>query len=364
MGIRTKTRGHKIIPVFVLLFLLTACSTEAQPALPTWTTAPGSTTPDESNSWLEVYFTNPTVPLAADYEGGPDETLAAAIDKARISVDMAAYSLNLWSIRDALIHAHQRGVVVRMVMESDNMNAREVQQILEAGIPVTGDQQEGLMHNKFVVIDQSEVWTGSMNYTTSGAYKDNNNLIRIRSTQAAEDYTTEFNEMFVENLFGPDTRASTPNPSLTINGTQVEIYFSPDDGVAARLLDLLQGARESIYFLAYSLTANDLGEALIQRAADGLTVAGVMDDDQINSNLGTMYDPFMQAGMDVRRDGNAGQMHHKVIIIDRTIVITGSYNFSASAEERNDENVVILHNAEFAAQILGEFQRVHDQAQP
>jgi phosphatidylserine/phosphatidylglycerophosphate/cardiolipin synthase-like enzyme len=93
-------------------------------------------------------------------------------------------------------------------------------------------------------------------------------------------------------------------------------------------------------------------------------VAGVMDDDQINSNQGTEYDSFRQAGVDVRRDGNAGQMHHKVIIIDRTIVITGSYNFSASAEQHNDENVVIINNPEVASQYMAEFQRVYEQAHP
>jgi phosphatidylserine/phosphatidylglycerophosphate/cardiolipin synthase-like enzyme len=255
-------------------------------------------------------------------------------------------------------------VVVRMVMESDNMDDQEVQQILDAGVPIIGDQREGLMHDKFVVIDRSEVWTGSMNYTTSGAYKDNNNLIRFRSTQIAENFTTEFNEMFENNLFGPDAGKASPNPSLTINSTPVVITFSPEDGVAAQLLALLQGAQESIYFMAYSFTANDLGEAIRQRAADGLTVAGVMDDDQINSNQGTEYDLFIQAGLNVRRDGNTGQMHHKIIIIDRSIVISGSYNFTTSAEQRNDENVVIITNTDVAAQYLAEFQRVYDQGQP
>jgi phosphatidylserine/phosphatidylglycerophosphate/cardiolipin synthase-like enzyme len=220
------------------------------------------------------------------------------------------------------------------------------------------------MHDKFVVIDRTEVWTGSMNFTTSGAYKDNNNLICIRSSKVAEDYSTEFNEMFVENLFGPDARAETPYPSLKIDGTRVEIYFSPDDDVAARLLSLIQEAKDSIQFMAYSFTANDLGDAIIQRAAEGLTVAGVMDDDQIISNQGTEYDAFTQAGLDVRRDGNAGQMHHKVIIIDRSIVITGSYNFSSSADTSNDENVVILYSPEAAAKYLEEFQKVYNQAQP
>jgi phosphatidylserine/phosphatidylglycerophosphate/cardiolipin synthase-like enzyme len=144
----------------------------------------------------------------------------------------------------------------------------------------------------------------------------------------------------------------------------VEIYFSPDDGVAAKILKLIQNAKKSIYFLAYSFTSNDLGNAIRQRAADGLTVAGVMDDGQVDTNLGTQYDPFMQAGLDVRRDGNPGLMHHKVMIIDREIVITGSYNFSKSAETTNDENEIIIHSADAAGRYLAQFQRVYDQAKP
>jgi phosphatidylserine/phosphatidylglycerophosphate/cardiolipin synthase-like enzyme len=355
-------RSHYLLFFLILALVLTSCipSTPIPPTILPITTG---TEPRTLPSWLEIYFTNPADPHAADYEGGPDEILAAAIDHARLSVDVAIYSLNLWSIRDALIHAHQRGVVVRMVMESDNMDNKEVQQIQNAGIPIIGDQREGLMHNKFVVIDHTEVWTGSMNYTISSAYRDNNNLLRIHSTDVAEDYTTEFNEMFVDNLFGSDGRAKTLHPNLTIDGTPMEIYFSPDDGVAAHILSLLQGAQESIYFMAYTFTSDDLGKAIRQRAAAGVTVAGVMDDGQIKSSPATEYDRFMQAGLDVRRDGNAGLMHHKVILIDKKIVITGSYNFTVSAETTNDENVVVIHNANVAAQYLEEFQKVYNQAQ-
>jgi len=208
------------------------------------------------------------------------------------------------------------------------------------------------------------VWTGSMNYTSSGVYKDNNNLIHIRSSQVAKDYSNEFDQMFTYHLFGPDKIAATPNSKLSINGTPVEIYFSPEEKTASRILELIHGARESINFLAYSFTSNDIGAAMMERAQAGVKVSGVMDDGQVKTSQVTEYDPFKQAGMDVRMDGNLdGLMHHKVIIIDQMIVITGSYNFTTSAETTNDENVVIIFSPEVAARFMEEFQRVYQQAQ-
>lgn len=314
-------------------------------------------------SFFEVYFTDPFNPDSANDEGGPDEPLAQAIDGARVSIDVAAYSMSLRSIRAALLRAHDRGVQIRMVMESDNMKASVPQALLDAGIPIIGDARQGLMHDKFMVLDRSEVWTGSMNYTTSGAYEDDNNLLRIRSTQVAEDYTVEFEEMFKRNFFGPDAIAQTPHPRLTVDGVALEVYFSPDDHVAERLVELLRGAQESIYFLAYSFTADDFSQIMLQKARQGLTVAGVMEEEQVNSNKGTEFNTFQQFGLPVYEDGNPGQMHHKVFIIDRKIVITGSYNFSLSAENQNDENVVIFFDPQLAEQYLAEFRRVAAHAQ-
>ena len=246
--------------ILAFLILMTACesvtpaNSSALPASPTPkadSVTPASATLTDiplgagygvNGGWYELYFTNPQSPLASQKTGGPDGPLAAAIDSARLTVDVAAYSITLNSIRDALIHAHDRGVKVRMVMESDNMDSSATHKLQDAGIPILGDRREGLMHDKFMVIDNSEVWTGSMNFTDSGAYADNNNLIRIRSVKMAEDYTREFEEMFIDDKFGPDVVAKTPNPRVTIDGTPIDVYFSPDDGVAASLLDLLSAA--------------------------------------------------------------------------------------------------------------------------
>jgi phosphatidylserine/phosphatidylglycerophosphate/cardiolipin synthase-like enzyme len=292
-----------------------------------------------------------------------DGPLVEAIDAARLSIDVAAYSLSLNSVRYALIRAHDRGASVRVVMESTNMDRSDPQRMIEAGIPIIGDNRNGLMHDKFMVIDKAEVWTGSMNFTDSGAYDDNNNLIRIRSTKIADDYTKEFEEMFLDDEFGPDVIPATPFPTVTIDDTRIDVYFSPDDGVLKALVPLLESAQQSIYFLAYSFTSNQLGDVLRQQAEAGVQVAGVMDAEQVRSNQGTEFDPFRQAKMDVRLDGIEGLMHHKVFIVDKKIVAFGSYNFSQSAEEQNDENLIIVYNPVIAEQFLREFERVQAEAQ-
>jgi phosphatidylserine/phosphatidylglycerophosphate/cardiolipin synthase-like enzyme len=346
------------------VILLTSCVPPSSPTpLPQVPTITPTTDEVPDGDWYTIYFTDPDSPTADAFRDGPDSALAEAIRGARLSVDAAVYHLNLWSIRDALLAAHDAGVTVRMVMETDNMDEVEVEELSDAGIEILGDRRESLMHNKFVVIDGAEVWTGSMNFTINGAYRNNNNLIRIRSSKLAENYTSEFEEMFVRDMFGDRVIENTPHPSLTIDGTQIETYFSPDDDTAIRIVELLEGAKESIYFLAFSFTSDEFADAMLARAANGVTVAGVFEESQYYSNTGTEFDRFADAGLDVRLDGNPFNMHHKVIIIDKSIVIFGSYNFSRSAEERNDENTLIIHNPELAAHFLAEFERVLAKAQ-
>ena len=316
-----------------------------------------------STSWYAVYFTDPEEPSAETFRGGVDQYLVEAINQAQRSVDVAIYDLNLWSLRDALIAAHQRGLQVRLVTESDNFDEAEIQELIEAGVPVLGDRREGLMHNKFVVIDGQEVCSGSLNFTTSDAYLNNNNLICITSPNLAQDYTVEFEEMFLDDHFGPDTRPNTPYPELEIDGTRLGIYFSPDDGTASHLIELINGAQRNIYFLVYSFTSDEIAQALAERHQAGVEIAGVLEQAQVASNAGTEFDNLRLAGIDVRLDGNPRNMHHKVIIIDERILVTGSYNFSASAEQRNDENTLVVYNPQLARLYLAEFERIFAQTQ-
>lgn len=364
-----------LIAFLILVILILACDSSTATVTPQTPPNTNPVTEDSSTlteislpagfgvdgGWFELYFTNPQSPLSSQMTGGIDKPIVESIDAAKLSVDVAIYSLSLNSVRNALMRAHDRGVQVRMVMESDNLGRTDPQILKDAGIPILGDRREGLMHNKFIIIDNSEVWLGTMNLTDSGTYEDNNMMMRIRSVKVAENFTKEFEEMYVDDKFGDNIAAETPNPRVTVDGTPIDTYFSPDDGVQAVLVDILGAARESIYFMAFSFTADELGDAIRERAQSGVTVAGVMDEDQVKSNAGTEFDPFNQAGLDVYRDGNPGQMHHKIIIVDEETIIFGSYNFTNSAETRNDETLMVVYNEQIAAYFLAEFQRVYGQ---
>jgi phosphatidylserine/phosphatidylglycerophosphate/cardiolipin synthase-like enzyme len=347
------SKTNKLFVLLIVLFILFIACSDGTPI---------STEEVGGDDWYTLYFTDPTGPNADTQRNGPDAALAEAIDGARVSVDVAIYDLNLWSIRDALIDAHQRGVAVRVVVESDNRDRDEVQDLIDAGIDVLGDRREALMHHKFVVIDQYEVWTGSMNFTLNGAYHNNNHILRIRASRVADDYLIEFEEMFTLDLFGGNSITDTPNPVVSIDGTSIEVFFSPDDGTQARLVELIDEAETSVYLLAFAFTADPIADALLDADGRGLEVIGIVETSQA-SGMGGDFFRLVDAGMDFELDGNPRNMHHKVLIIDEETVVLGSYNFSASAEERNDENTLIIHNVDIADLFLEEFNRIYEMRQ-
>lgn len=337
------------------MFFLAACAPAAALATPTLS-------PAFDNGTIAVYFSNPDSFDSAVQRGGPDEALQAAIEGAELTIDMAIYDLNLYNIRDALIASSQRGVQVRLVIESDNLTAEEIQLLTTAGITLVGDEDPDSMHDKFTIIDRYEVWTGSMNYTLTDAYGNRNNVVRVRSAVLAANYLAEFEEMFTQGLFGGSSPADTPNPDLVLAGTRVETFFSPEDRAQTRLVELIDSAEDSIYILAYSFTSDPLAEALLAAQARGVEILGVFDNTQA-ANQGGEFGRLTASDIDVRIDGEGGSMHNKVLIIDGAIVVTGSYNFSANAEHSNDENMLIIHNADLAAQYLAEFWRIWELAE-
>lgn len=307
----------------------------------------------------QVYFTAPTGSRnEADYVGGIDNPLASAIDAARGTLDIAAFEFNDPAITKAVLDALGRGVRVRMVTDDDNgLNADDttIGQLTAAGIPVVSDGRSALMHNKFMIIDGTTVWTGSLNYTVNGVYRNNNNLIALRSRRAVESYQAEFNEMFEQKEFGP--RSPTGNAAnFQQDGTPVRIVFAPEDNVLQVILDNLNQAHSSIRFMAFSFTVDDIGNLIEQKAGGGVAVQGIFETTGSETRFSEMT-PLLCDGLAVRQDGNPFILHHKVFIIDDDTVLTGSFNFSENATNSNDENMVIITDPNLAAQYQAEFDR-------
>ncbi len=310
---------------------------------------------------ITVYFSRPWA-YNGDAEGGPEGALVQAIDAARCCVDLAVYDIDLIPVAQAFLRAAKRGVVVRIVTDTDNLDTEALSLLAARGIPVVGDGRTALMHDKFVLIDRKEVWAGSMNLTENCAYRNDNNLLRMQSVPLAEIFGVEFEEMFSGRRFGTASPEAVPAPPISVGTTPVEVLFAPEDRVLERLLRELDSAGTSIHFLAFSFTSDEIAAKLQERAENGVAVEGVFETMQVKSNPGTEFLPLQEAGLDVRLDGNARNMHHKVMILDGDTVITGSYNFTDSAETKNDEVLLIFHNPWLAGEFEREFRRVFGMA--
>ncbi len=186
-------------------------------------------------------------------------------------------------------------------------------------------------------------------------------MLRLVSREIAADYTNEFEQMFA-GRFGTSKRSAAPYPQVRLGSARVEVYFSPEDGVAKHVLQRLAAAKKSIHFMAFSYTEDKISDAMVAKRKAGLMVRGVFET-QNAGGRGADFCRLKAGGVDVLEDGNCHILHHKVIVIDERTVITGSYNFTGSAEKDNDENLVIVDDPNLARAYLDEFERMYAQAQ-
>ncbi len=327
------------------------------------------TSVNASGSWWEVYFTDPqNINNPEDWQGSIEGRLIDKINAAQKSIHIASFEFDLTPVAQALIAAKQRGVDVRWVtddesgLEADEEPDRgQFAMLQDAGIEVRSDDRSALMHNKFWIFDSQTVWTGSTNITESGIFKQDNNTIVIHSPALAAIYENEFQEMW-DGKFGPKSPSQMDQQSTVVNGTPIQVVFTSEDkAIEQAIIPVVNSATRSVRFLAFSFTDFPLAEAMLQRAQNGVDVAGVFEkvgSDTDAAELQTLY----CAKIPVRRDGNSAFMHNKVIVVDERYVITGSLNFSSNAENSNDENVIIIDNPEIAKLYMQDFDRIWSRA--
>ncbi len=302
------------------------------------------------------------------------DTLIAYVNDAQSTIDIAIYNWNNNNIPDlgtALNNAANRGVRVRFI--TDAQTATIGMGTLSPSVPTLQSpigSAYGIMHNKIVVIDAEStdpnrpiVWTGSTNWTLGQLTTDPNNTVVIQDQSLARAYQLEFQEMWgssgslpnsMNSKFGPDKSDNTPH-LFNINGKRVELYFSPTDNVEANIIRALESADQDLQVATMLMTRTPFADALVNKHNDGVYTSVV-----INNNTTTGSAPawnILSNGLPSSRLFLNNQnyiMHHKYAIVDQSapqsdpLVVTGSHNWSNAANQRNDENTIIIYDEAMA----------------
>lgn len=291
--------------------------------------------------------------------GTPDDLYQAILDRiaaAQYTIDVAMYNNNMDEWADALEAAQQSGVQVRYVYDSGNANTG-----LNPlpSFPVFGHPEgDALMHHKFLIIDAeypslATVITGSMNFTDNSIFEDYNHMLFIQDQTLTLTFTREFEQMWGTSGPLPDQDlarfgcAKSPNTprQLQIGQTPVELFFTPIDPVLPALESEILATAEYLDFSLFLITKDELSNALGNIHASGKQVRGIIDDIYAS---GSDFDYLVSLGIPMKPHPWDPIVHHKFAAADGEVVITGSYNWTSRATEENDENLLILRNAEIA----------------
>lgn len=352
-------------------------------------------TPSLSTGTIDVFFNHPVditfaqTQNAVNLSNTLDNKLISYINACSTSLDIAIYNSYspsaTSSIAGAINSAYNRGVQVRVIY--DGSTSSSMIPLLNNGIPKVSSPtavEYGIMHNKFVVFDANAtdvnkplVWTGSTNWTTSQIDgPDRNNVIVIQDQALALGYTIEFNEMWGSSTmvpnstlskFGPYKTDNTPHQYI-ISGKTIDSYFSPSDGVTAKIVAAINSANSDIDIATMLITRSDIRYAVLNKYNSGFTNINVLVDSQVPT--GNQFYTIQSGIMPNHavQYATSSIMHHKFMVVDNfnsnsdPLVVLGSHNWSSSAETKNDENTLIVHNANIANQYYQAFAYLYQQS--
>ncbi|MCP4129536.1 MAG: hypothetical protein GY754_00845 [bacterium] len=347
---------------------------------------------------ISIYFTNPFS------DPDLDDALISLINNHPTNeyLDLCFYGLNRENVIQAIENAVNRGVHVRFVGNKDGSadvaaktgdyydGYNRIAEALDSKFPVSGKQRTSfptdsgfddfilinnstIMHNKFALASDSYghkyVYTGSTNSTDSGFERNNNNTIVFKNKNIHATYLQQFE--YLLEISG----ASAVDSVVThnIKGVKVDVLFAPQylDGkrVMDHVMEQVDAAESTINFMIFSFPHRYLNDQLAQKHKDGITIQGIFDESQL-SNSSEEY--LAQRGIPCKIDGNlhvngseGGKLHHKTMILDAdqddAVVITGSFNWSDSANEENNENLVFIHSKEIAQKYMQEWNARWDE---
>ncbi len=294
------------------------------------------------------------------------------IDEATHSIDFAMYGMHRQpQLLSALLGAQRRGVRVRGIVDrqlNGKYYYRDTPMWKRALHNVRDDYQTdqrqdkrfktkprwqrppfkfngNLMHNKFFVVDRRWVWTGSANVSPTGVGGYNTNIVAlIDAPPLAQQYTNEFEQMYIADRYHGEKR-QLPNPPVWTDHGTIKVYFSPQTRPAqSAVIPILRNAQEGIDIMMFFLTHKKIARVLAHKQRAKVPVRVILDAVGA-ANSYSQHHYLRQQGVKVKVENWGGKMHAKSAIIDGDTLIVGSMNWSRSGSDYNDENTLVIHRA-------------------
>ena len=308
--------------------------------------------------WIEIGLPNKSIecvfgPGPVSAPNGLYQKMLGVIREARQSLFLAIHELELIEVAKLLVEKKQEGLSVQVLLEKkwtsepENLEALDI--LRKGDVKVHLDRRDsGLMHNKYIVVDDRLVWTGSVNFTVNGFFVNYNDGIIIRHSKIAKIYRKNFYALVNPYYRNYSTYKRRP---IRINEDETILpYFSRQGySVSDRIVDRIKKSRSDIRFLIFAYSSAPIVWAMKQRVWQKVRVRGVFDNafesENVLKNWKTIpFQTLWMAGAEVKYDTTSAKIHHKCMAIDDRIVITGSFNFSKNAEKHNDENLLIIES--------------------
>jgi phosphatidylserine/phosphatidylglycerophosphate/cardiolipin synthase-like enzyme len=300
--------------------------------------------------------------------GGPDDLLKCIIDfidGAQKKLDIAVQELDNWDIAKAIIKARQRGVRVRVVLELGYLRSKKPQTdpytpkgvleenreihnaILRTAIKVNSDFNTKIFHQKFIVRDSVSLLTGSTNFTGTGTSTNLNHVVIVHDQDVAKIYSREFKEIS-QGHFGKLNEGHDPSPpEVKVSNLPLKILFAPDNNPEMEIMKQMAKAKSRIDFAIFTFSqSSGIDDQMIMMKKAGIKVRGALDGTMANQEWAATR-PVKNAGAElyvVRKQGKLRKLHHKLMVIDKKLIIVGSFNYTGPANNLNDENIIIIGN--------------------
>ena len=305
--------------------------------------------------------------LGPQEQNAPDSLILPIIDfinnaKKRQNLMIAVQEIENLDIVKAIIQAKKRGVIIDVVIEQDYLLTDSIMDnpfdpigknetnrflynaLLRSCIDIKCDFNTKIFHQKFMICGDN-ILTGSTNFTDTGIAKNLNHIVVIKDYRLAKEYKKEFKEI-KQGRFGRYSIDRDEKPKeLIVSEVRIKPLFAPDHAPEMEIMKQILKAKKRIDFAVFTFAqSSGIDDALISACERGVEVTGILDRRQSNQKWAATH-PLKNAGVKLKIAGNSGglgKLHHKLMVIDDSVTIFGSFNYTKPANRSNDENILIV----------------------